>query len=126
MTWSSQSKEFYPFLQALAQSPSQIEQSEKINQCSDKQFAFVVSCIRKLIRQNPPFRLNPSDRDTVKTSLQPHKKELLRLVAPRTSIKKKRDLYNQDGGGFIVSALIAAVIPLVTKIIESSLAKKKK
>lgn len=114
---------FLPFLDSLNQCPTRNEQRVLIDNCTDKEFGFLCHCLRGLLHQSPNFVLPTADLNTVRRELVPHKRALKKLIS-RLPVEKKRALYHQEGGGFLVSTLIGAVVPLITKLVQAATKKK--
>jgi hypothetical protein len=54
-----------------------------------------------------------------------YKIPITELVQPATSIRRKRNLLVQRGGGFFIPALLTAVLPIVTTLLSDVLLSKR-
>lgn len=108
-------------IESIRACPNIHTQIDLINSLTDRDFAFLVRCIKTLIYNG--FQFNRSDLNTIRKLLRPHQKQLKKFVSPRLSLAKKREYYNQEGGGLLMSALISGLIPVISSVIKKIVGK---
>jgi hypothetical protein len=77
-----------------------------------KDLAAISDCFVGLVKQNKKFRIPESDSESLKTVFKPHKRLIKSFVLSK---KKNRYKIIQRGGFF--TAILAAVIPLISELI---------
>lgn len=83
----------------------------------------LVTHISKILAGRSTHALASEDRERVKAALKPNLRQLKKLIRLAEKEPSGLDLRKQKGG--FVSALLAAVVPLVGQLIWSAVSKKK-
>ena len=108
--------------------PQFIRESSKMCDCSkvDRSLLhFTLKCVTDLLRDRNHLRLSKKNTTSMKEILTPYKKEYLALSTPHRRGYYVGKLRNQHGSG-VFTAILGAVIPIITSLVSRLLNKGKK
>jgi len=88
------------------------------------QTKFICRCMKNILQEHPDFKLSKKNKVKLTKLMLPHKNKY-RFIGDNKNLNKVHTMIkSQKGEGLIISSLIAAAIPLITKLV-SKLVKKK-
>ena len=100
------------------------EQLAMIPTLKPAKLKFLAKCLGCIVNQDPKFKLSSSEKATIKKSYSPHQTDLIKLVRGAGNRSIQGHIRKQTGRGILLSTLIGAAIPLITKLIQKIAGKK--
>jgi len=87
---------------------------------------FLLNCLSAIVHKNPDMHKHicPTNLAKAKTIMSPFKQEFLDMTRANRRGEVIHQIKTQKGGGFLLSGLLAAAIPLISTLIEKILKKK--
>ena len=85
---------------------------------------FLTACLCHILKQNSRhLKLSPTQKRSAKKMWKQHEK-VLKKIGCANKEKIIQDIYKQKGDGPIITALLSAVLPLITTLISKLTEKK--
>lgn len=103
------------------------KQMQLLKHLDKNSLEFLTECLTAIVKGNSRhLRLKDKNKKRAQKVWAPYQKTLKKMSNPKHKAVVLKGLQRQTGEGFIMSAVLSAVIPLITTLMSKLFGKKKK